>query len=95
VGGWLGLAGAVFPSEAVPLAVERLVRQHVTMSGIHNYAPRHLVEALDFLGRSPYPFGSLVAGWMPLERAGEAFERAGEAGVFRVGLRPGRERGDG
>lgn len=88
LGGWLGLAGAVFPSPPVPLAIDRLVRHQISLSGIHNYAPRHLLDALDFLQTTPYPMSSLLTHWLPLEHAAEAFALAADPHSLRVGLRP-------
>jgi alcohol dehydrogenase len=88
-GGWFGLAGAVFPSAPVPLVVERVVRRHLTLAGLHNYAPGHLLAALDFLERTPFPFADLVSAWLPLERADEAIRLAAGPDALRVGVRPG------
>jgi len=56
--------------------------------GIHNYPPRHLVAAVDFLQKTTYPFASLVGGWIPLSDAATAFQRAADPRVFRIGVRP-------
>ncbi|WP_435735801.1 zinc-binding dehydrogenase [Cellulosimicrobium sp. PMB13] len=52
VGGRLVLAGSVAPGPAVPLDPERVVRGWLTVTGVHNYEPRHLRAALDLLSRT-------------------------------------------
>lgn len=51
VGGTAVLAGSVFPGPAVGLDPEALVRGWRTVAGVHNYEPRHLVQAVELLGR--------------------------------------------
>ncbi len=87
-GGTFVLVGAVFPARAVELHVERVVRKNLHLCGIHNYLPEHLVTAVTFLERSEYPWKSLVAGWLPLSEASQAFERAQDPTVLRIGVRP-------
>lgn len=89
LGGTLLAVGAVFPSRPVPLAVEQVVRRNLTLRGIHNYAPDDLRAAVEFLSQAAqYPFASLVAQWLPLGAAAEAFRLARQPGVLRVGVRP-------
>lgn len=45
------LAGAVFPSPAAPVFVERIVRRMLRLNGVHNYSPADLARALEFLSR--------------------------------------------
>lgn len=63
VGGRVVLAGSVSPAGPVELDPERIVRCHLSIVGVHNYEPRHLVEAVDFLAaaRSGPEFDRLVA----------------------------------
>jgi len=67
-GGTFVVVGAVFPAPPVELYLEQLVRRQLTLRGIHNYAPRHLLQAVQFLESQhrTYPFASLVAQWQPL-----------------------------
>jgi alcohol dehydrogenase len=88
IGGTLVLVGAVFPIPAVAVEPERLVRRQLTVRGIHNYAPRHLLTAVRFLAERRFPFETLVSGWLPLRDTEEAFRRARGPVVFRVGVRP-------
>lgn len=90
IGGRIVLAGAVVPVPPVALDPEQVVRRHVSIHGVHNYAPRHLVEAVTFLAAhaARLPLGELVAEWFPLDRVDEAVRRAAQRGIVRVGVRP-------
>jgi alcohol dehydrogenase len=91
MGGTMVLAGAVFPTPAVALLPEQVVRRQLSLRGVHNYQSRDLKAALAFLRDHPhYPFASLVSDWMPLEDADRGFRLAHENGAFRIGVRPGR-----
>jgi putative phosphonate catabolism associated alcohol dehydrogenase len=89
IGGTFVVVGAVFPSPPVELPLEQLVRRHLVLRGIHNYAPQHLLKAVRFLdhhGRT-YPFKTLVAQWYPLEQVAQAFHSARDSKKIRVGVR--------
>lgn len=88
-GGHLILVGSVFPSEPFPLPLEQVVRRHLTLTGIHNYAPQHLVQAIEFLKATcnTYPWGELVSDWVPLSECQSAFE-IGAGDAIRIGIRP-------
>lgn len=89
-GGRIVLAGAVVPVPTVSLEPEQVVRRHVSIHGVHNYAPGHLVEAIAFLASHAerLPLAELVADWVPLRRIDEAVRMAATGGVVRVGVRP-------
>jgi putative phosphonate catabolism associated alcohol dehydrogenase len=90
MGAKLVLVGAVFPGAPFPLAIEQLIRRNLTLVGVHNYAPRHLVRAVDFLSRyqHDYPFASLVDRWYPLSQVSEAFQAACSPQAIRIGVKP-------
>jgi alcohol dehydrogenase len=90
IGGRIVLVGSVFPDTPVPMALEQIVRRHLTISGIHNYAPRHLVTAVQFLAteHQRYPFGELVARWHPLDAIRDAFAEAADPQAIRIGVGP-------
>ena len=71
VGGRLVTAGLVVPGAAVTLDASEIVRRCITMRGVHNYHPRHLVRALDFVAdhRDRLPLGALVDATFPLAEA--------------------------
>lgn len=66
------LAGAVLPDAPVAVGPESVVRRHLSIVGVHNYEPRHLTAALDFLEetRDRFPWHELVAEPVPLEEIG-------------------------
>jgi alcohol dehydrogenase len=91
LGGIAVLVGSVFPGRPVAIAGEQMVRRCLTLRGIHNYAPRHLRAALEFLAANPqFPFSKLVAGWRPLSELSEAIAAGASpaAGGLRIGIRP-------
>lgn len=89
IGGSVHCVGSVFPAGEIAVDPEQIVRRQLTIRGIHNYAPRHLQTAVDFLVscHSRYPFASLVEAWYPLTEAAEAFAAAGRGDQIRVGVR--------
>ncbi|PRB43412.1 dehydrogenase [Arthrobacter sp. MYb23] len=60
--GRMVLAGSVSPGPAVLLDPERMVRSLLTVTGVHNYEPKHLQEAMDFVHetRDTYQWDVLV-----------------------------------
>ncbi|CAN5254303.1 alcohol dehydrogenase catalytic domain-containing protein [soil metagenome] len=90
VGGVILLVGSVFNASTVPLDPEALARRQLTIRGVHDYAPRHLVQAVEFLQRTAgtAPFADLVGEQFPLAEAERAFRHAADREVARVGLRP-------
>jgi threonine dehydrogenase-like Zn-dependent dehydrogenase len=89
MGGRLVLVGSVFPAAPVSIAFEQIVRRQLTIRGIHNYAPRHLAAAVQFLARhhSAFPFADLVKQWVPLDSIADAFGLAKDPTAIRIGVR--------
>ena len=88
IGGIYVLVGGVFPTPAVSVQMEDVIRRLITIRGVHNYTPEDLRTALAFLSENPrLPFDSLIADWLPLAEADEAFRRANDPAVFRMGIR--------
>lgn len=89
MGGTLVLVGSVFPAPPVPIAFEQIVRRQLTIRGIHNYAPRHLATAVQFLARHhhEFPFADLVRQWLRLDSIIDAFTLAKDPGAIRIGVR--------
>lgn len=90
VGGVIVLVGSVFPAPAVPLDAESVVRRLVTVRGVHNYAPRHLVTAARFVERrhGAWPLEVLVGEVVALRDLDAAIVSAAAGGSVRVGVRP-------
>ena len=88
VGGTLVLAGSVFPGPSIAVDPETVVRQWLTITGVHNYEPRHLIRAVDFLAetRGVFPWEELVADPVSLQDIG-AILRAPAAGALRASVR--------
>jgi len=90
IGGRLMLVGSVFPTPAVPVVPEKIVRQHLTVRGIHNYAPDDLARSIAFMAdhADHFPFASLVAQSFPLRDAEHAMAFALEHKPHRVAIVP-------
>jgi threonine 3-dehydrogenase len=79
VGGRLVLVGSVSPGRAVALDPERLVRGWQTVTGVHNYEPRHLLAAVGLLADSVdrWPWADLVAAPVGLDDVGRLLDTPG------------------
>ncbi|MBI1349211.1 alcohol dehydrogenase catalytic domain-containing protein [bacterium] len=90
LGATIVLAGSVMPTPSLSVDPERLVRQWLTLRGVHNYAPEDLIQAVAFLERAHdrYPLESLVERTFPLENVNEAVEYALAQRPVRVAIRP-------
>lgn len=89
-GGTYVLGGVVNPHAMVTFDANLLLRKLLTLRGVHNYHPRNLVEALDFVAanRCRFPFHELVDGKYPLDRVGEAMADAAARRVLRAAIIP-------
>ncbi|MGV9798733.1 zinc-binding dehydrogenase [Mycobacterium sp. NPDC003449] len=89
VGGTLVLAGSVAPGPPLTIDPEAVVRQWLTITGVHNYEPRHLHRAVEFLARTRerHPWATLVGDPVPLEEIETAL-RAPRAGTLRTAVTP-------
>ncbi|AYF99474.1 alcohol dehydrogenase [Protaetiibacter intestinalis] len=91
IGAVLVLVGSVFPAGTVAVDPELVVRRMLTVRGVHNYAPQHLLEAAWFLEQQAdhAAFGALVGATHSLDAFDEALDEARTGGAARVGLDPG------
>jgi threonine dehydrogenase-like Zn-dependent dehydrogenase len=90
-GGHYQLVGLVHPDSRLDLTGEIIIRKCLTVQGLHNYAPRHLVSAVEFLknlGRI-LPWERLVSPPFPLESMESALALARSGTWPRIALRPG------
>jgi len=89
-GGHYVLGGVVNPDSFVKIDVNLILRKLITLRGVHNYHPRHLIEALDFVhaNRKRFPFHSLVDGKYRLDEVGKAMKDAEERRVLRAAIVP-------
>lgn len=90
VGGRYVLGGLVSPGADVTVDANMLVKGCITMRGVHNYHPRHLIQALEFVlgNRARFPFKDIVDSKFGLDQLGLAFKRAGERTVLRAAIVP-------
>ncbi|MDY3554041.1 zinc-binding dehydrogenase [Gemmata sp. JC717] len=88
VGGTAAWAGAVFPTDPVPVLPEQVIRRCLTVTGVHNYAPPDLDAAVRFLAANHvrFPFAELVAKSFPLADVNGAFRFAEAERPVRVAV---------
>ena len=89
-GGRYVIAGLVNPGSDFTLDGHDILRRWITLKGVHNYHPRHLIQALDFVtgNRERYPFAGMVDSTFPLDQIDEAFARAADRSVLRAAIVP-------
>jgi len=89
-GGRYIIAGLVNPDAHMTLDGNQILRRWLTIRGVHNYHPRHLVQALDFVtaNRERFPFSDLVDAQFSLDELDTAFARAAERSVLRAAIVP-------
>ena len=66
------------------------MKRWITLRGIHNYHPRHLIQALDFVhgNRHRVPFHQIVDSKFSLQQLDLAFKKAAERSVLRAAIVP-------
>jgi alcohol dehydrogenase len=89
-GGRYVLGGVVNPDAFVRIDANQILRKLITLRGVHNYHPRNLPEALDFVvaNRRRFPFHDLVDGKYRLDEVGRAMQDAAERRVLRAAIVP-------
>jgi len=87
------LGTIVVPDADVTVDATLFVKKWITLSGVHNYHPRHLphalaIQALDFdvTERDRAPFGEIVDSTFKFEDLNEAFARASDRSVLRAAV---------
>jgi len=90
IGGRYVIGGLVNPGSNFTLDGGQLLKNWITLKGIHNYHPRHLVQALDFVmgNRDRFPFKEIVDSKFSLEQLDEAFAKAADHTVLRAAIVP-------
>jgi alcohol dehydrogenase len=75
IGGRVIIAGTVAPVGTVSIDPHQLLRRMIRIEGVHNYAPRDLVTAIDFLevACNRFPFERLIGPRIPLGEIDTAF----------------------
>ena len=89
-GGWLVWTGLVHDQDRIELAASRIVKGCLTVRGVHNYAPRHLREAIAFLARAgaTWPLADWVSPPVPLADLDQALALARSGRWLRVAVAP-------
>lgn len=89
-GGHYVWAGMVHPKTQLDLTGEAVLRKCLTLRGVHNYAPRHLADSLDFLAQNHtrLPFEKLTSPPLPLEKLNEGLELTRTRQWQRVAIQP-------
>jgi putative phosphonate catabolism associated alcohol dehydrogenase len=87
-GGHYVTAGVVFPDARFELDGYRIITGMITLAGIHNYRPDHLLKALDFVNETAheYPFEELITAEFPLDDINEALTAAQDRKNIRVAI---------
>ena len=88
IGGRYVLVGAVFPNPPIKIPAEVIVRNILSIHGIHNYTPQDLIEAVKFLSdtHTKYPFKDLVSAEFCLDEVNDAFQYLINSKAFRVAI---------
>lgn len=88
IGGIAVWVGAVFPDRKINLSAEKLVRNILTIKGLHNYNIQDFIHAVTFAEENytRFPFVELVECAFTLNEVNEAFHYAVEHNSFRVGI---------
>lgn len=89
-GGHYVWAGMVHPETKLDLTGEAVLRKCLTLRGVHNYAPRHLADGLDFLAanHTRLPFEKLTSAPLSLDRLNEGFDLTRSRQWQRVAIQP-------
>jgi hypothetical protein len=80
----------VAASQPILIDPEHLVRNLMTITGVHNYRPLHLRAAIDFLAahHDRYPFAELVAAAADLDHLDDALRDAAISRTLRQSVCP-------
>ncbi|MGD9126311.1 MAG: zinc-binding dehydrogenase [Planctomycetia bacterium] len=89
IGGRYLIAGLVMPGNNLDFDANILTRKCLTVTGIHNYRPDHLLRGLCFLEQHArkYPFADLVSASFSLDEINQAIETAATGEHVRVAVR--------
>lgn len=89
-GGRYIIGGLVNPDDCFTIDGNEILRKLIVLQGVHNYHPRHLIQALDFVmaNRERFPFRQLVDSRFGLDQLDQAFARAAERSVLRAAVIP-------
>ncbi len=88
IGGIAVWVGAVFPQRDLAVNAEYILRNLITIKGLHNYNEQDFITAVEFIENHhrDFPFASLIHGGFTLPEVNEAFAFAVAESPFRVGI---------
>ena len=88
IGGTAVWIGATFPQRKLEINPEYVIRNILTIKGLHNYNEEDFINAVDFICtyHDKFPFLSLVEDFGTLDTINETFEYALNSNAFRVGV---------
>lgn len=81
IGGTAVLAGSVATSPDINVNPEWLVRGWRTVTGVHNYEPHHLTQAVEFLAHSRIDWAKVLSPAIRLHDVPAAFAGQGDGGL--------------
>ncbi|CAF2794460.1 unnamed protein product [Rotaria sp. Silwood2] len=89
-GGLYLFLGMVHPHSELHITGEQIIRKCLMIKGIHNYAPRHLDQAVDFLVKTieKYPYEEVMGPTYDLSDLPNAMKIAIEKTYTRVLVKP-------
>jgi putative phosphonate catabolism associated alcohol dehydrogenase len=90
IGGICVLVGSVYSQKNISINAETIVRNLLTIKGLHNYIHEDLAKAIIFISKNnkKYPFEDLVGKEFPIEQLDLAFDFANNQPCYRVGVQP-------
>lgn len=88
VGGIAVWVGATFPQRDLNINPEYIIRNLLTIKGLHNYNHADFINAVDFMENhhDSFPFEDMVFSFNSLDLVNEAFEHALTHNPYRVGI---------
>ena len=90
IGGVAVWTGAVFPQDNLGIDTEQIIRNMITIRGVHNYNVQDFQNAVSFMSNNfqQMPFSQLVEAEFPLEKLDHAFTFIKEKKPYRVAVIP-------
>lgn len=88
IGGTAVWVGGTFPQADLSINAEYVIRNLLTIRGLHNYNHADLIQAVEFIEQhgTDFPFERLIYNIDGLENVNEAFRYAIQENPFRVGI---------
>ena len=81
--------GATYPERDVHFSAEKIIRNLITIKGLHNYNREDFLFAVNFIEQHHlnFPFAEMIYDHFSLKEVNEAFEYGLKVNPFRVGVR--------